>query len=140
MWLRNRHVGVLYQRGAHTCPTFDVAYREDPDRPVLGMYFEDSLLARQTSSLRLAPWFSNLLPEGKIRGWVAEDRGVSVDREMELLATLDMTFRAESGCSRQGPRHPVRGGGSRTGTTELPPHRKPRATTRAGESPSPACS
>lgn len=88
VWLRDRHVGILHQRGDHTRLTFDVAYRDDPDRPVLGLYFESSLLAPQSSSLRLPPWFSNLLPEGKIRDWVAQDRGVSVDREMELLAHM----------------------------------------------------
>ncbi|WP_328474311.1 type II toxin-antitoxin system HipA family toxin [Streptomyces sp. NBC_00448] len=88
VWLRDRHVGVLHQRGDYTRMTFDVSYREDPDRPVLGLHFEETLLADQASALRLPPWFSNLLPEGRIREWVAEDRGVSVDREMELLAHM----------------------------------------------------
>jgi len=88
VWLRNRHVGILHQRGDYTRLVFDAAFREDPDRPVLGLHFEESLLASESSALRLPPWFSNLLPEGKIRDWVAEDRGVSVDREMELLAHL----------------------------------------------------
>lgn len=88
VWLRNRHVGVLHQRGDHTRMVFDVAYREDPDRPVLGLYFEENLLASQASALRLPAWFSNLLPEGRIRDWVAEDKGVSADREMELLAHM----------------------------------------------------
>lgn len=86
VWLRNRHVGVLHQRGDYTRLTFDVSYRDDPERPVLGLYFEETILAPQSSALRIPPWFSNLLPEGRIRDWVAEDRGVSVDREMELLA------------------------------------------------------
>ncbi|WP_199832026.1 type II toxin-antitoxin system HipA family toxin [Streptomyces acidiscabies] len=86
VWLRNRHVGVLHQRGDYTRLTFDVSYRDDPERPVLGLYFEETVLAPQSSALRIPPWFSNLLPEGRVRDWVAEDRGVSVDREMELLA------------------------------------------------------
>ncbi|MEV7773014.1 HipA domain-containing protein [Kitasatospora sp. NPDC086791] len=88
VWLRNRHVGILHQRGDHTRLAFDVAYQEDPNRPVLGLHFEETLLSPQASALRLPPWFSNLLPEGRIRDWVAEDRGVSVDREMELLAHM----------------------------------------------------
>jgi serine/threonine-protein kinase HipA len=88
VWLRDRHVGILHQRGDHTRMTFDASYREDPDRPVLGLHFEETLLADQASALRLPPWFSNLLPEGRIREWVAEDRGVSADREMELLAHM----------------------------------------------------
>jgi len=86
VWLRDCHVGMLHQRGDHTRLVFDVTYREDPDRPVLGLHFEEQLLTPQASTLRLPPWFSNLLPEGRIRNWIAEDRGVSVDREMELLA------------------------------------------------------
>jgi serine/threonine-protein kinase HipA len=88
VWLRNRHVAVLHQRGDHTRLVFDAAYREDVDRPVLGLHFEETLLATESSALRLPPWFSNLLPEGKIRDWVADDRGVSADREMELLAHM----------------------------------------------------
>lgn len=88
VWLRDQHVGMLHQKGDYTRLTFDVAYSEDPDRPVLGLYFEESLLSPQASALRLPPWFSNLLPEGRIRNWVAEDRGVSADREMELLAHM----------------------------------------------------
>ncbi|XUM05233.1 HipA N-terminal domain-containing protein [Streptomyces venezuelae ATCC 10712] len=34
------------------------------------------------------PWFSNLLPEGVLRRWIADDRKVSPDREMELLAQV----------------------------------------------------
>ncbi|MFE2445584.1 type II toxin-antitoxin system HipA family toxin [Streptomyces sp. NPDC059426] len=86
VWLRNRHVGVLHQHGDYTRLTFDVSYREDPNRPVLGLHFEESVLAPQAAALRVPPWFSNLLPEGRVRDWVAEDRGVSVDREMELLS------------------------------------------------------
>ncbi|MFJ9781116.1 type II toxin-antitoxin system HipA family toxin [Amycolatopsis sp. NPDC101161] len=86
VWLKNRHVGVLHQRGDHTRLTFDVSYREDPDRPVLGLHFEETVLSPQASALRAPPWFSNLLPEGRVRDWVAEDRGVSVDREMEILS------------------------------------------------------
>lgn len=33
-------------------------------------------------------WFSNLLPEGRLREWIALERGVSVQREMELLAQV----------------------------------------------------
>lgn len=36
----------------------------------------------------LPPWFSNLLPEGTLRRWIAAQRGVSERREMELLAEV----------------------------------------------------
>src|SRR5262249_10416628 len=59
-----------------------------PDRAVLGLVFEDDPYADHASKLRLPPWFSNLLPEGRLRSWIAADRGVSADREMELLAQV----------------------------------------------------
>lgn len=87
VWLGDRRIGLIHQRGDHTRFVFSEDYRGDPDRPVLGLHFEDErLTATHAASLRLPPWFSNLLPEGRIRDWVADDRGVSVDREMELLA------------------------------------------------------
>jgi serine/threonine-protein kinase HipA len=66
----------------------DQQYREDPDRPVLGLLFEQDPLLAHSAALRLPPWFSNLLPEGRLREWIAADRGVSADREMELLAQV----------------------------------------------------
>ncbi|MFE3471221.1 type II toxin-antitoxin system HipA family toxin [Streptomyces bacillaris] len=63
-------------------------YRSDSRRPVLGLRFEQNLEGRYAAALRLPPWFSNLLPEGPLREWIAEDKGVSLDREMELLARV----------------------------------------------------
>lgn len=88
VWLGQRRVGFLHQRGDYTWFRFDEAYLSDRNRPVLGLLFEQNLHARHASALRLPPWFSNLLPEGRLREWVAEGRGVSADREMELLAQV----------------------------------------------------
>jgi serine/threonine-protein kinase HipA len=81
-------VGTLHQKGDYTRFVFSPAYIEDPDRAVLGLRFEEDLTGRHAAALRLPPWFSNLLPEGLLRGWIADDRGVSADREMELLAQV----------------------------------------------------
>lgn len=78
-------IGTLHRRGNHTRFVFDSDYVENADRAVLGLVFEQDLHASHASSQRLPPWFSNLLPEGHLREWIAEDRGVSVAREMELL-------------------------------------------------------
>lgn len=86
--LYGARVGTLNQRGDYTWFRFDDDYIHDPNRVVLGLVFEDDLFAPHANSLRLPPWFSNLLPEGRLRDWIAEDRGVSVDREMELLAQV----------------------------------------------------
>jgi serine/threonine-protein kinase HipA len=88
VWLYERRVGLLRQRGDYTRFAFDEAYLADPQRAVLGLYFEQDLRAGQASALRLPPWFSNLLPEGRLREWIAADRGVSPAREMELLAQV----------------------------------------------------
>ncbi len=88
VWLGNERVGTLNQRGDYTWFSFTAEYLENPRRAVLGLSFEENLRARRAQALRLPPWFSNLLPEGKLREWIARSRGVSVAREMELLAQV----------------------------------------------------
>jgi len=86
--LYGQQVGVIYQRGDHTTFAFDEGYWRRADRPVLGLNFENSPFSDRSASSRLPPWFSNLLPEGRLRDWIAADRGVSPSREMELLAQV----------------------------------------------------
>lgn len=88
VWLARHYVGTLNQRGDYTWFSPAPDYLADLDRPVLGLVFEERPGARHSSSLRLPPWFSNLLPEGRMREWIAEQRHVSADREMELLAEV----------------------------------------------------
>lgn len=88
VWLYEDRVGTLHQRGDHTRFVFEPDYLADPLRPLLGLRFEEGASERYASALRLPPWFSNLLPEGLLRRWIADDRGVSPDREMELLAQV----------------------------------------------------
>lgn len=86
--LHSRRIGTLCQKGDHTRFVVNESYVTDPQRPVLGLRFEENLRAPYASALRLPRWFSNLLPEGPLREWIADDRGVSLDREMELLAQV----------------------------------------------------
>ncbi|MFD0685693.1 type II toxin-antitoxin system HipA family toxin [Actinomadura fibrosa] len=88
VWLNEARVGTLYQKVDRTRFVLDPAYIEDPSRPVLGLTFEQNLHRAHSSQLKLPEWFSNLLPEGRLRQWIAEDRGVSAQREMELLAQV----------------------------------------------------
>jgi serine/threonine-protein kinase HipA len=88
VWLGRTFVGALRQRGDHTRFIVDRSYAEDPGRPVLGLVFEQDLDRVHAAALRLPPWFSNLLPEGQLRRWIADQRGVSDQREMELLAEV----------------------------------------------------
>ncbi|MET8689544.1 type II toxin-antitoxin system HipA family toxin [Streptomyces sp. NPDC004732] len=86
--LHGQRVGTLCQKGDYTRFVMNERYLEDPQRFVLGLRFEENLRAPYASALRLPKWFSNLLPEGPLREWIADDRGVSLDREMELLAQV----------------------------------------------------
>jgi serine/threonine-protein kinase HipA len=88
VWLNDEQVGTLNQRGDYTWFLFSPEYLLDPNRSVLGLVFEQDPGARHASALRLPPWFSNLLPEGRLREWIATDRHVSIEREMELLAQV----------------------------------------------------
>ncbi|NII40339.1 serine/threonine-protein kinase HipA [Curtobacterium flaccumfaciens] len=78
-------IGVIRHRGDVARFTFLDDYWDRAERPVLGLWFEDHSGVSPQAALRLPPWFSNLLPEGKLRGWIARERRVAVDRELELL-------------------------------------------------------
>ncbi|MFD0772764.1 type II toxin-antitoxin system HipA family toxin [Streptomonospora algeriensis] len=86
--LYGSRVGTLHQRGDHTRFAFTDGYLEAPERAVLGLRFDENPTGKHAAALRLPSWFSNLLPEGVLRQWIADDRGVSADREMELLAQV----------------------------------------------------
>ncbi|MGH3282154.1 MAG: HipA N-terminal domain-containing protein, partial [Trebonia sp.] len=86
VWVGERRVGTIRRDGDRTRFTLDHEYRADLGHPVLGMIFENRPGCMHSGSVRMAPWFSNLLPEGHLRDLVAGERGVNKQREMELLA------------------------------------------------------
>jgi serine/threonine-protein kinase HipA len=88
VYLHDRPVGRLYRREDVTRFVFADDYWSDPNRAVLGLRFEEDPQARHRAKMRLPPWFSNLLPEGRLRDWIADAGGISVKREMELLAQV----------------------------------------------------
>jgi serine/threonine-protein kinase HipA len=63
-------------------------YRALYPRPVLGQVFEDDLHITLRSRMRLPPFFSNLLPEERIRELIAAQLNVSQSREARLFAYL----------------------------------------------------
>ena len=71
---------------------FNDSYIEDPARPVMGLGFKDRLGGLITgfppTQTRLIPFFSNLLPEGHMRAYLAERAGVKRSREFFLLQAL----------------------------------------------------
>lgn len=88
VFLAGKPIGRLNRRENYTRFVFDEGYLQDPHRAVLGLRFEENLLAKCASNKRLPPWFSNLLPEGRLRQWIGDARGVSIDRESELLVQV----------------------------------------------------
>lgn len=67
--------------------SFDESYLALPVRPVLGQHFEDDLRARYRRRMRL-PFFSNLLPEGRLRDLLCSTHGVRRLDDVRLLAVL----------------------------------------------------
>ncbi|HEY0941856.1 MAG TPA: type II toxin-antitoxin system HipA family toxin [Steroidobacter sp.] len=71
---------------------FDASYIADSARPTLSLGFKDSLGGLITDhravQTRLMPFFSNLLPEGHLRRYLAERAGVSSEREFFLVWAL----------------------------------------------------
>ncbi len=71
---------------------FNEAYIERADRPVLGLAFKDAfgnlITEFRTTQTKLLPFFSNLLPEGHMRKYLAELSGVKPEREFFLLWAL----------------------------------------------------
>jgi serine/threonine-protein kinase HipA len=68
---------------------FDAAYLADPARPILSLSFLDAYGEVRPDvrpiTRRLPPFFSNLLPEGPLRGYIAEHGQVNEQREFFLL-------------------------------------------------------
>ena len=83
------HVGdlVLYSNDL-TEFRLSAAYRDLPRRPVLGQIFEDDLNAEHRARMRLPAFFSNLLPEGRLRELLAVRMDVAPEREFFLLSRL----------------------------------------------------
>jgi len=86
VWLKSRRIGgITLSEGVIRFKLRD-DYIHDASREVLGLFFEDRLPAIHRSQNRLPPWFSNLLPEGKLREWIAREQGVNVSYELGLIA------------------------------------------------------
>jgi serine/threonine-protein kinase HipA len=71
---------------------FDESYAENPDRPVLSLSFYDAEGRLDTNpvpmQMKVAPFFSNLLPEAELRQYVAQRAGVKSVRDLPLLQLL----------------------------------------------------
>lgn len=91
--LHGQSIGTLTRTaGDRTLFAFNSRYIDDMARPTLGLSFktQDGALRTQMRpySIRLMPFFSNLLPEGHLRHYLAERGKVHQDREFFLLWLL----------------------------------------------------
>lgn len=93
--LHGQPIGALtHVGGDRTLFAFNDTYIEDEARPVLGLGFKDSfgelITGFRPIRTRVMPFFSNLLPEGHMRGYLAARAGVNPAREFFLLRALGM--------------------------------------------------
>ena len=93
IYLHDRPVGVLVLLpGDRSLFTFLDEYIEDTSRPVLSLSFKDefgeTITATRPVQTKLPPFFSNLLPEGIMRNYLAARAGVKESREFFLLWVL----------------------------------------------------
>ena len=91
--LYGKRIGVITRlAGDRHLFAFDEAYVNDNNRPTLSLSFKSSSGGLVTSvrpyNVRLPPFFSNLLPEGHLREYLAMRAGVKPGREFFLLAAL----------------------------------------------------
>lgn len=91
--LNDRLVGTLTRLIDETIIfAFDPSYEADSQRPVLSLSFKapggELYVARSRTSTWLSPFFSNLLPEGHLREYLARKLDINTQREFYLLAGL----------------------------------------------------
>jgi serine/threonine-protein kinase HipA len=86
-------IGTLTRvAGDRTLFAFNEAYIADAQRPALSLSFKDALGELITefrpTQTKVMPFFSNLLPEGHMREYLAERAGVNPVREFSLIWVL----------------------------------------------------
>ncbi|MEP2983727.1 MAG: HipA domain-containing protein [Sulfitobacter sp.] len=91
--LYSETIGTLTHLGGdRTIFAFTDEYIENPDRPTLGLAFKEESGELYTDfrpyQKRVMPFFSNLLPEGHLRKYLAEQAGVNSECEFYLLWAL----------------------------------------------------
>jgi len=92
VWLGQRRVGTLVRLPDDRITfAFDPSYAEDTQRPVLSLGFkgeQGGLVTPPTAKTKLPPFFANLLPEGRLRTYLAARAGTKKVRDFPLIAVL----------------------------------------------------
>ena len=91
--LHGETIGTLTRvPGDRTLFAFGDAYVDDADRGTLSLSFKDAfgdlITAHRPTRTRLLPFFSNMLPEGRLRDYLAAKARVNPQREFFLLGVL----------------------------------------------------
>jgi len=91
--LHGELIGTLTNVGGdRTIFAFNDAYIDDPDRSTFGLGFKDEFGTLLTDfrpyQKRVMPFFSNLLPEGHLRSYLAQKAKINEEREFYLLWAL----------------------------------------------------
>ena len=91
--LYGQPIGTLTNVGGdRTIFAFNEDYVDAADRPTLSLGFKDEFGQLLTDfrpyQKRVMPFFSNLLPEGHLRKYLAERAGINPEREFHLLWAL----------------------------------------------------
>src|ERR1039457_2928814 len=91
--LHGRQIGVITRlAGDRHLFAFEQDYIDDPQRPTLSLSFKGRTGGLVTTlrpvPRRVPPFFSNLLPEGHLREYLAKFADVNTEREFFLLAVL----------------------------------------------------
>lgn len=91
--LHDRRIGTIARLdGDSSIFTFDDGYLADEERATLSLAYKDSVGAiinePRTYRTKIEPFFSNLLPEGTLRDYLARRAGVKALREYPLLTQL----------------------------------------------------
>jgi serine/threonine-protein kinase HipA len=125
--LYDQPIGTLtHLQGERTIFAFNEDYVENPDRSTLSLSFKDDLgglITKIRPTQRVVPpFFSNLLPEGGLRRYLAERAGVNQQREFFLLWVLGLDLPGALSI------HPAAGDSHPPGDDEdLPANAKPNA-------------
>ena len=91
--LHGQRIGIINRLAGDThIFAFEQDYIDDPNRPTLSLSYKSRTGGLVTTvrpvSRRLPPFFSNLLPEGHLRDYLAQKAGVKKEREFYLMAVL----------------------------------------------------
>lgn len=93
VYINNNLVGTLnLLPGDRTLFVFADEYVNNPGRPTLSQSFlgnnKELILESRPTQTKLPPWFSNLLPEGQLRNYLANLGGINPTREFQLIELL----------------------------------------------------